>query len=152
MQQFNLALSRDSICNSIYALSALRSFTTPENSPLPAILTPDNRKALILAINDAFSNITMRLLSIVSNINFDNDDDIMMLTLEVSDRIASSSANTLRSLLESSITHYVLHLCYDAANATQSPNYLDRVDADISAIYTILTVTPPVNSLARFPR
>ncbi|MBQ8773780.1 MAG: hypothetical protein IJZ17_04810 [Muribaculaceae bacterium] len=152
MQQFNLALSRDNICNNIYALSALRSFTTPEDSPFPAILTPDNRKALILVINDAFSNITMRLLSIVSNIDFDNNEDIMMLTIEVCDRVAPSSANTLRALLESSITHYVLHLCYDVANTSKSNNYLDRVDADISSIHAILAVTPPTNTIARFPR
>lgn len=152
MQQFNLALSRDNICNNIYALTALRSFTTPEDSPLPAILTPDNRKALMLAINDAFSNITMRLLSIVSNIDFDNNEDIMMLTIEVCDRVAPSSANTLRALLESSITHYVLHLCYDVANTSKSNNYLDRVDADISSFHTILAITPPTNTIARFPR
>jgi hypothetical protein len=118
-----IALSTDAILENIYAASALYAVTNPANER-PPLLCRDQRSALVLVIEDAFTYQLLQMLSYVKGYTIADG----LLTVDLSDDIVSESNPPLQ-LLQTIVTARTLAAVWHNFDIKRSLDHDARADA-----------------------
>lgn len=121
-----ISLSIDNLIKQLHASSALLAITTAD-SPNPTILTDDNNSALRSAIGNAVASTSMRLIGVVTDIDFDTEviTDVEIITLTVDDSL-NVVARLLQRAIESAVIFCVMASIYTGPNHSLAQSYQTR--------------------------
>lgn len=140
-EEVAVALDYSDMARDIYAASALHSYLSPEDKPLPPMIVPDNEEALIPALKSAFIFTSLHMLSVMSDIDLGGDECIGV-TLKVSSDTARHRLDLLRHTLRDAVVAYAMHTCFIGVDDTMAQRY--RADAlpAVASLNSLCSASP----------
>ncbi len=140
-QEVAVALDYSDMARDIYAASALHSYLSPEDKPLPPMIVPDNEPALIPALKSAFIFTSLHLLPVIADIDL-NGADVINVTLKVSSETALRKLDLLRHTLRDAVVAYAMHTCYLGIDDTLSQRYHATALEAVATLNSLCSTTP----------
>ncbi|HRF68882.1 MAG TPA: hypothetical protein PK430_06620 [Muribaculum sp.] len=141
-QEVAIVLDYSDMARDIYAASALHSYLSPEDKPLPPMIVPDNEQALVPALKSAFIFTSLNMLPLIADIDL-NDDHGINLTLKVNTDTARRKLDLLRHTLRDAVVAYAMHTCCLGIDDTMSQRYRATALSAVAAL-NMLCSTPAV--------
>lgn len=135
-----ITLSTERILEEIYALSALRTYTSGASQP-PALLTPDNRQALLPVAGDAIATTALHLIGVISDIDFgaERPQDVELVRMTLKGNAAECGA-AVRRAIEEAVTYRVLGSIYMDDDPRQAEIYEERFRQSVEAARHLATM------------
>lgn len=125
-----LSLSVEAIKESIYAISAMRSYLADTACELPPMLTRDHSAALTPVIRSAAVYVAMRLPELGMDIAAGDDGDLLTIAVAA----PSSLLSPLRHAVEEAVLARSVSCCFLSCDASISARYADDCDRLIDSI------------------
>ena len=147
MMETTITLSTTRILEEIYALSALGNYTKGDKECI-ALLTPDNRKALVKVVGEAIAATAIRLIGVITDIDFGTDkaDEVDLVRLTLKGR-AADCAMAVRRAIEGAVTYRTLGNIYMESSPRQTEIYDERFRQSVESARYLATVADDIPDL-----
>ncbi|MBD5266731.1 MAG: hypothetical protein HDS41_00880 [Bacteroides sp.] len=129
LSETTLSLSVEAIKESVYAISAMRSYLSDTDRELPPMLTRDHSAALTPVVRDAAVYVAMRLPDLGMDI-VAADDELVTITA----MLPASAVVPVRHALESAVQMRVISCCFMSCRESLAARY----GADCESLITAL--------------
>lgn len=129
LSETTLSISVEAIKESVYAISAMRSYLSDTDRELPPILTRDHSAALTPVVRDAAVYVAMRLPDLGMDIVAADDDLVTITAL-----LPASAAATVRQALETAVQMRVISCCFMSCRESLAARYAADCESLINAL------------------
>lgn len=145
-QTIHISISVEAVAKEIYATAALRHSIAPVDSPVPELLTPGHRNALIPVIRASFLRVALDAVGSIESIHPGEDTEMLMpLSVRVPAATTDGAAATMRHAVERAIASATLLTCYAGIDPGAASEFAIHLNRDLDTIRLLMppAITPP---------